>query len=101
MSDGQLAGATGLDAMRMTKDISRRAMITAALGATGSLLVGCNSSRLIDTSTTGSISTASRRPAIGVDANLRSSARMYAEMNDGEYTLAAIPYEEMEGRFRR
>ena len=76
-------------------------MITAALGATGSLLVGCNSSRLIDTSTTGSISTASRRPAIGVDANLRSSARMYAEMNDGEYTLAAIPYEEMEGRFRR
>ena len=28
-------------------------------------------------------------------------ARMYAEMSDGEYTLAAIPYEEMEGRFRR
>lgn len=85
----------------MTHIVSRRTFVAASLAAGGGLLAGCNSSRLIDTTSTGSIGTQSRRPAIGVDANLRSSGSMYGEMVDGEYTLAAVPYEDMEGRFRR
>ncbi|MGI9364445.1 MAG: L,D-transpeptidase [Rhizobiaceae bacterium] len=85
----------------MTHTISRRTFVAASLAASSGLLIGCNSSRLVDTTSTGSIGTQSRRPAIGVDANLRSSGSMYGEMVDGEYTLAAVPYEDMEGRFRR
>jgi lipoprotein-anchoring transpeptidase ErfK/SrfK len=85
----------------MKDQLTRRALMTAALGATGSLLAGCNSSRLIDNTSTGSIFSGSRRPAIGVDANLRSSGSMYSAKIDGDYTLAAVPYEEMESRFRR
>ncbi len=79
----------------------RTATAVAAATAAGSVLVGCNSSRMIDTTTTGSVGSRSRRPAIGVDPSLRSSARMYAEQVDAEHTLTAVPYEEMEGRFRR
>ncbi|MEP1208712.1 MAG: L,D-transpeptidase [Rhizobiaceae bacterium] len=77
--------------------------MTTGLSAAGSLLVGCNSTRFLDTTSTGSIASNTRgpRPAIGVDANLRSSARMYSEKTDGEYTLAAVPYDQMETRFRR
>ena len=56
---------------------------------------------MFDTTTTGSVTGSAPRPSIGVDANLRSSARMYREQRDGEYTLAAIPYDKMDGRFRR
>ena len=87
--------------MGKTTDISRRTWMATGLRAAGSLLVGCNSSRFLDSTSTGSITANARRPAIGVDANLRSSARMYSQKTDGEYTLAAIPYEQMEGRFRR
>ena len=55
----------------------------------------------VDTQPTGSVGTQTLRPPIGVDANLRSSANMYGAQQDGEYTLAAVPYEQMEGRFRR
>ncbi|MEP0942511.1 MAG: L,D-transpeptidase [Rhizobiaceae bacterium] len=85
----------------MSNKLTRRAMITTGLASVGSVLAGCNSSRLIDTTSTGSITSRARRPAIGVDANLRSSAAMYGEKFDGEYTLAAVPYEEMDSRFRR
>ena len=87
----------------MNAMINRRSMIAGGLSAATSLLAGCNSSRLIDSTSTGSItsSSRSRRPSIGVDANLASSATMYAEMQDGEYLLAAVPYEEMDSRFRR
>lgn len=87
--------------MGRTRQISRRTLLTTGLSAAGTLLAGCNSTRFVDTTTTGSVTSSTRRPAIGVDANLRSSARMYAEKIDGEFTLAAVPYEEMEGRFRR
>ena len=85
----------------MPNNIHRRAFINGSLTAIGTTLVGCNSGPLIDTTTTGSISSGVRRPAIGVDANLRSARRMYREQVDGSYTLAAVPYEEMETRFRR
>ena len=78
----------------------RKFLSSAAIGST-TLLAGCNSTPLIDTMSTGSVGTSVRRPAIGVDPNLRSSARMYAAQNDGEYTLAAIPYKKMDDRFRR
>ena len=87
----------------MRDDLTRRACIAGGLSAAASLLAGCNSSRFIDTTSTGSILSpgSSPRPSIGVDSNLASSATMYAEMRDGAYTLAAVPYEDMEGRFRR
>lgn len=81
--------------------MTRRAFVSAGLAASGSLLAGCNSSRLIDGASTGSITTNARRPAIGVDANLRSAGSMYSEKIDGQYTLAAVPYQEMDVRFRR
>jgi len=67
----------------------------------GSLLSGCTVMSGVDTQPTGSVGTQTLRPPIGVDANLRSSANMYGAQQDGEYTLAAVPYEQMEGRFRR
>lgn len=85
----------------MAYKLSRRSFVASSLATAGTFLTGCNSSRFVDTTSTGSIGTQSRRPAIGVDANLRSSGSMYGEFVDGEYTLAAVPYEEMEGRFRR
>lgn len=86
---------------QVTKPITRRAFVKTVATGTGALLAGCNSDRLLDTTTTGSITSQPPRPAIGVDANLRSSASMYAQQTDGQYTLAAIPYKEMDGRFRR
>lgn len=85
----------------MTDDITRRRFVTTALAGSGSLLSGCTVIPGVDTTSTGSIGGQTRRPPIGVDANLRLSANMYGEQRDGEYTLAAVPYNEMEGRFRR
>lgn len=85
----------------MKQNIQRRAFISGSLSLAGTALAGCNSSRMLDTTTTGSISAAPRRPAIGVDANLKSARRMYREQIDGQYTLAAVPYEKMERRFTR
>jgi len=85
----------------MTRLITRRFFTNVTMSGAGAFLAGCNSSRFIDSTSTGSIAAQSRRPAIGVDANLRSSAVMYAEQVDGEYTLASVPYDDMDGRFRR
>ena len=85
----------------MSENLTRRAFISSSLVASGSLLVGCNSSRLIDDVNTGSITSKARRPSIGIDANLRSAGSMYSEKIDGQYTLAAVPYQELDVRFRR
>ena len=85
----------------MTESISRRAFVKAVATGTGALLSGCSSEGLIDNTTTGSIGAGPPRPAIGVDASLRSSASMYAQQVDGQYSLVAVPYKEMESRFRR
>ena len=75
----------------MQDHMSRRRFIEFA--ATGSLaaLTGCSGSSVLDATTTGSVSNRPLRPQIGVDANLRSSARMYDEMSDGESILVGIP----------
>ena len=87
---------------QMNNQLTRRVFLGAA---TTTLLAGCNSSSFlptgIDTMTTGSVGSWVMRPAIGVDANLRSSASMYAASRDGEYALPAIPYKKMDSRFRR
>ncbi len=85
----------------LTGLISRRSFVKTVATGTGMLLAGCNSERFVDTTTTGSVGTRSPRPAIGVDSNLRSSASMYAQQVDGQFTLDAIPYKEMDRRFRR
>lgn len=85
----------------MQNQINRRRFME--LTATGGLtaLVGCSGPSVLDTTTTGSIGTRPLRPQIGVDPNLRSSSRMYEAMNDGQYTLAAVPYDKMDKRFAR
>ncbi len=50
---------------------------------------------------TGSISSAVKRPAISIDPNISGSAKMYRAMQDGDVFLPAIPYEKMDPRFRR
>jgi len=94
----------------MAKKLSRRRFVTGLAAGSGMALSGCNSSYLtapvfgsadIDYSTTGSIGTAGIRPAIGIDPNLSTAANMYGEISDGGYTLAAIPYEEMDQSVRR
>ncbi|MCB1386768.1 MAG: L,D-transpeptidase [Nitratireductor sp.] len=58
----------------------------------------------VDMTTTGSIApgdTGRVAPSIGVDPNLSTSANMYAELNDGSFSLPAIPYKELDQRFRR
>ncbi len=50
---------------------------------------------------TGSISSAVKRPAISIDPNISGSAKMYRAMQDGDFFLPAIPYEKMDPRFRR
>lgn len=68
------------------------------VGSAG-VLSACNTG--IDTLTTSSVSGQMPRPAIGVDANLSTSAKMYAAQQDGDYLLSAIPFEKMDKRFRR
>ena len=85
----------------MNSGFSRRKFLQGSVITGAAALTGCNSIPDFDTMSTGSVGTAVRRPSIGVDANLRSSARMYAEQRDGQYTLAAVPYQEMDTRFAR
>jgi lipoprotein-anchoring transpeptidase ErfK/SrfK len=94
----------------MIGKITRRRFTTGLAAGASLALSGCNSSYLtspavgnsgIDYTSTGSIGTSAIRPAIGVDANLTSADQMYGEITDGGYTLAAIPYEEMEQNVRR
>ncbi len=80
----------------MTIKITRRLF---TLAGTSSFLSACNLAT--DQLSTGMIEARDLRPAIGVDANLGSSATMYGAQQDGEYNLPAIPYQKMDGRFRR
>ncbi len=73
------------------------------LGLTALLwAAGCSPSRMmsVDQTTTGSIGTG-LRPQIGIDAGVTNSEAMYGEMTDNGFVLPAIPYKEMEYRFRR
>ena len=67
--------------------------------------MGCNSNTMkfeeVDMMSTGSISSAVKRPAISIDPNISGSAKMYRAMQDGDFFLPAIPYEKMDPRFRR
>ena len=79
--------------------LDRRSFLTSAGAFSGLMLAGCSDTTFdpgIDMSSTGSI-----RPSVGVDANIGSMAEMYGEKRDGEYTLASIPYDKMDARFRR
>ena len=71
--------------------------LTALVWATG-----CSPSRMmsVDQTTTGSIGTG-LRPQIGIDAGVTNSEAMYGEITDNGFVLPAIPYKEMEYRFRR
>ena len=80
----------------MTTKLTRRHFVVAGAST---VLTACNGG--VDTFSTGSVTGNVPRPAIGVDANLRSSAAMYKAQQDGEYLLAAVPYDKMETRFRR
>ncbi|EFL88742.1 lipoprotein [Ahrensia sp. R2A130] len=90
----------------MNNAIRRREFL--AVAGAGLLVSGCNSSNFdtmttsgIDRMSTGSIGAHQIRPAIGVDANLRSAGKMYGEIRDGEHLLAAVPHDKMDPRFRR
>ena len=88
----------------MSSEIDRRTFLKSATAASGAALAGCMDSAFdpgIDMGSTGSVAGRPLRPAVGVDANIGSMAKMYAEQQDGPYTLAAIPYSKMEPRFRR
>ena len=106
----------------MTSRLTRRTFLAGAM-ASATSLAGCSLSGFteqnfaqgptgvpagmpsgpagVDMTTTGSIGTNRLAPSIGLDPNLTSSAEMYAAFNDGTYQLPAIPYKEMDQRFRR
>lgn len=106
----------------MDSRLTRRTFLAGAMAGAASL-AGCslsgftdqtfagNSARVpagtpygppgVDMTTTGSIGTNRLAPSIGLDANLTSASEMYAAFNDGTYQLPAIPYKEMDQRFRR
>ncbi|MCP4185388.1 MAG: L,D-transpeptidase [Hyphomicrobiales bacterium] len=74
-------------------------------GACGLLpLTGCMQKRIlpvgVDPITTSSVRSFSR-PKIGIDPNITTSAQMYGEIQDGGYVLPAVPYDEMDYRYRR
>jgi len=86
-------------------DINRRLFLqkTAAFGALASL-GGCTLMPPIDGTPTGSIVRTDAkivRPTIGIDAGVTSPARMYAAITEGEFHLAAIPYEKIPRQFWR
>ena len=73
-------------------------------------LVGCVSDQVsglfhpdgIDTAQTGSIvrpSGGAPVPSIGIDPGITRSSEMYAALDDGGYSLPAIPYKEMDQRY--
>ena len=80
----------------MKQQFNRRNLLLAG-GALA--LSACN--RGMDLTTTGSVSGGARRPPIGVDHNLRSSAEMYAAQWDGPHLINAVPHKQMDKRFRR
>ncbi len=75
-------------------------------------LVGCVSDQVsglfypdaVDTAQTGSIvrpSGGAPVPSIGIDPGITRSSEMYAALDDGGYSLPAIPYKEMDQRYVR
>ncbi len=84
--------------------MNRRKFISGFGFFASGVMAGCSPSQMftrsVDQTTTGSIGTGIR-PQIGVDAGVTNSASMYGEVFDGGFQLPAIPYENMEYRFRR
>ena len=89
----------------MNKFISRRQFCKISAITALALPMGCNSSTMkfeeVDMMTTGSISSAVKRPAISIDPNISGSAKMYRAMQDGDFFLPPVPYKKMDPRFRR
>lgn len=79
---------------------TRRAVLV-GLGA-ASLTAGCTSAGLdmpsldLDRMSTGAI-----RPQISVDRNITSPDLMYASLQDGDFTVPAIPYQKVKPEWRR
>jgi len=76
---------------------------TAALAALAPL-GGCSLMTPVDGTATGSIVPKNAnmvRPSIGVDAAITEPARMYGAVTEGEFHLAAVPYEKIPRQFRR
>jgi lipoprotein-anchoring transpeptidase ErfK/SrfK len=84
--------------------MNRRKFLTGVSVLASGAAAGCSPSGMfssaIDRTTTGSIGTG-LRPQIGVDAGVTNSEAMYGEISDGGYVIPAVPYKEMEYRFRR
>ncbi len=88
----------------MAHKISRRVFIVGGASFGSTLLSGCMQQQIyptgIDPTTTSSVGT-SFRPKIGIDPGVTTSAQMYSEVHDNGHFLPAIPYKDMEYRFRR
>lgn len=90
--------------MKEDKEMNRRKFIVGSTMCASAFAAGCSPLQMvspsIDRTTTGSIGTG-MRPQIGIDPGVTNAAAMYGELVDGGYVIPAVPYKDMEYRFRR